>query len=303
MAHQFRTETLAILVTALAWAGSACDGGDDESNFSRADGAVVFPDASGLPGGDATVGATTGGGTMGGATTGGTAVVPDGGGTAGLGGGQQGGSTAGSLDAGAGGLFGGRDAGTEAGGARDSGGGATDATTPVGDGGGGDYEAARQVCLDTINMYRATRQLPPLMRAPAAAEVCADEGAKYDGDLNRGKPPDQVVGHKSTSNRSAACRTVGFGAQNACPNYPLGRPGYATVADSLKKCLAQMWAEGEPPVPIPQCTADQSVGGCFLKHGHWINMVSTSSTWVACGFYDVGGGSIWMNQDFNFARR
>jgi hypothetical protein len=38
-------------------------------------------------------------------------------------------------------------------------------------------------------------------------------------------------------------------------------------------------------------------------HGHWINMVSTTSTWVACGFYNVEGGTYWMNQDFNYGRR
>jgi hypothetical protein len=153
-------------------------------------------------------------------------------------------------------------------------------------------------------MYRATRNLPPLMRADPMREACSDEGAKYDGDLNRGRDPSQVVGHKSTMNRSPACAKVGFGSQDACPNWGVGaRTGNPTLADAIKRCLAQMWAEGEPPIPVDQCKMDQAPGGCFLTHGHWINMTSTNSTWVACGFYNVQGGTYWMNQDFDYRFR
>jgi hypothetical protein len=190
--------------------------------------------------------------------------------------------------------------GRDAGGARDAG--VVDAgpPAPVGDGGPDQYAEVRQVCVDTINMYRATRNLPPLMRADATREACSDEGAKYDGDLNRGRPANQVQGHQSTSNRSASCRSVGFGSQNTCPNWGVGgRTGNATLADAIKRCLAQMWAEGEPPIPVEQCKMDQSPGGCFLTHGHWINMTAARSVWVACGFYNVQGGTYWMNQDFD----
>ncbi|HEX6244317.1 MAG TPA: CAP domain-containing protein [Polyangiales bacterium] len=310
MPFHFRTSAIAMLVVGLAWVGAACDSGDEEGDISSGDAAVLTPDAGaptagglttpggtgGLPGGTTAGGVTAGGATPGGATPGG---ATPGGATPG---GATPGGAGGSQDAGGGVPGGGvRDAGVDAGGTRDAG--PADATVPVGDGGGGQFEAVRQVCVDTINMYRATRNLPPLTRAPAAAEACADEGAKYDGDLNRGRPANQVEGHASTRNRSAMCKTVGFGAQNACPNYPVGRSGYATVADSLKRCLAQMWAEGEPPVPIADCIKDQTPGGCFLSHGHWINMVSTTSTWVACGFYEVSSTAVWMNQDFNFGRR
>ena len=66
----------------------------------------------------------------------------------------------------------------------------------------------------------------------------------------------------------------------------------------IKGCLKQMWAEGMPPIPVAYCIKDQAAGGCFLTHGHWINMSSTTSTVVACGFYNVEGGTYWMNQDF-----
>jgi hypothetical protein len=145
-------------------------------------------------------------------------------------------------------------------------------------------------------MYRATLSLPPLARGNAAQEACSDEGAKYDGDINKGKPANEVVGHLSTKNRSPACAKVGFSAQDACPNWGVGaRTGNATLADAIKKCLGQMWAEGMPPVPVPDCIKDSA---CFPKYGHWINMSSTSSKVVACGFYNVEGTTYWLNQDF-----
>jgi hypothetical protein len=64
----------------------------------------------------------------------------------------------------------------------------------------------------------------------------------------------------------------------------------------LKRCLGQMWAEGEPPNGVAACTADRT--GCFPMYGHWINMTSTNSRVVSCGFYDMGNGQYWMNQDF-----
>jgi len=252
------------------------------------DAAITIVPPSGALGGTAGAGSGALGGTTGGTTGGGSL-------TGGIGG------SGGTFDAGL--PWGRRDAGTVVvdPGTRDAGAPTSDAAVAAGD--GGDYEAVRQVCVDTINMYRGTRGLPPLMRADAQREACSDEGAKYDGELNRGRPANQIEGHKSTMNRSATCRTLGFGAQNACPNWTVGtRTGNPTLADAIKRCLASMWAEGEPPIPVSECIRDQTPGGCFLTHGHWINMTATNSTWVACGFYLVGNGTYWMNQDFNITR-
>jgi hypothetical protein len=174
---------------------------------------------------------------------------------------------------------------------------AVEAAAPAGDGGPDQFAEVRQICVDTINMYRATLSLPPLARGNAAQEACSDEGAKYDGDINKGKPANQVVGHLSTMNRSPACAKVGFGAQDACPNWGVGaRTGNNTLADAIKKCLGQMWAEGMPPVPVADCIKDST---CFPKYGHWINMSSMTSKVVSCGFYNVEGTTYWLNQDFS----
>jgi hypothetical protein len=141
-------------------------------------------------------------------------------------------------------------------------------------------EMLRQVCVDEINMYRATKMLAPMMRK-TDQETCSDNGAKKDGD--------SMMGHSS----AFSCR--GSYAQNSCPGYPVGGFGGATVADTLKTCLKQMWAEGEPPVSRAQCQMDAT--GCFEQHGHYLNMTGTFKS-VACGFYKMKNGNWWMNQDF-----
>ena len=146
--------------------------------------------------------------------------------------------------------------------------------------GGGEFEAERQVCLDTINMYRATEGLMPLKRATPEQETCSDNGAKMDGDSGRA--------HGS----AGMCQ---LGSQNACPGYPL-RIGGGTVEGTLKFCLMQMWDEGEPPQGIAACKADRT--GCYLMYGHWINMVDANIRTVGCGFYKMPDGSYWMNQNF-----
>ena len=48
---------------------------------------------------------------------------------------------------------------------------------------------------------------------------------------------------------------------------------------------------------LQQCTAD--VSGCFQMHGHFINMSSTGSKRVACGFATNAQGQIWAVQNFS----
>jgi hypothetical protein len=148
------------------------------------------------------------------------------------------------------------------------------------------YDSVRQVCVDTINEYRATMGLAPMNRASAALEECSDQGAKKDGDTG--------VAHSSAGD------CAGLGAQNTCPGYQVGGWAGATLADALKRCLAQMWAEGEPPQGRDQCVAEYRAGNtaCFMAHGHYINMSNPSYGTVACGFYDMGNNTYWMNQNF-----
>jgi hypothetical protein len=147
-------------------------------------------------------------------------------------------------------------------------------------------EAARQACVDEINMYRATLSLAPLMRGTPAQEMCSDVGAKKDGDSG--------VAHGSAGD----CKNMGLpGQQDTCPGWPVGgRGGSATLTDALKKCLAQMWAEGMPPVSRQMCIADRT--GCFQTYGHYLNMSDPAPKAVACGFYQMTNGSWWMNQNF-----
>jgi hypothetical protein len=112
--------------------------------------------------------------------------------------------------------------------------------------------------------------------------MCSDMGAKKDGDSGKA--------HGS----AADCSKLGLGGQNSCPGYPV-RAG-STLTATLKSCLDQMWAEGEPPQGVQACINDTS--GCFQKYGHWINMTMTSYGTVACAFYKMSNGSYWMNQNF-----
>jgi len=124
------------------------------------------------------------------------------------------------------------------------------------------YGQARQLCVDTINMYRATLGLPAYQRW-TDAEGCSDDEAAADGQS--GTP-------------HGAFGQCGEFAQNECPGWP------SPAEESLPDCLASMWAEGP--------------GEDFNMHGHYINMSSEQYTMVACGFADAGGGELWMVQNF-----
>ncbi len=133
---------------------------------------------------------------------------------------------------------------------------ASDTTT-----GGGADEGATQLCVDTINMYRATIGLPALQRW-TEAEDCADAECVSDGMSG--------VPH-------GAFGMCGEGAQNECPGWP-GPP-----ETMITGCLELMWNEGP--------------GEDFNKHGHYINMSNPGYTRVACGFAEVNG-QIWSVQNF-----
>lgn len=151
-----------------------------------------------------------------------------------------------------------------------------------GTGGGGNpddpLDEMRQLCVDTINMYRATLGLDPLVRATPEQEMCTDEGARMDADSG------------SAHGSAGMCE---LGSQNTCPGYPV-RGG--TLASTFEGCMRQMWDEGEPPVSRAECERDYS--GCFLQHGHYLNMSDPRATTVGCGFHDMGSDTWWMNQNF-----
>jgi hypothetical protein len=147
----------------------------------------------------------------------------------------------------------------------------------------GDVDALRQTCIDTINMYRATKNIAPVKRASATIEMCSDDGAKQDGTA--------MVAHGS------AGKCPGMGAQDTCPGWPPGQ--YGGPAGALKNCLMSMWAEGEPPEGRTACINAYFAGNiaCFEAHGHYLNMSDPANGTVSCGFYVMPNGSLWMNQD------
>ncbi len=59
-------------------------------------------------------------------------------------------------------------------------------------------------------------------------------------------------------------------------------------------------ADGQAKSDSQSGTAHGAFGKCTesSKHGHYINMSSTSYTEVACGFYQTSDGSWWAVQDF-----
>jgi hypothetical protein len=122
-------------------------------------------------------------------------------------------------------------------------------------------DTAEQLCVDTINQYRATLNLPPYQRWKAD-ESCTDGQALADSISG--------VPH-------SAFGKCGEYAQNECPGWP------GPAAGMIPNCLAAMWAEGP---------------GDFAHHGHYVNMSSPSYTMVSCGFATAADGSIWATQDF-----
>jgi hypothetical protein len=122
--------------------------------------------------------------------------------------------------------------------------------------------SAEQLCVDTINQYRASLGLPALKRWKTS-EGCADGQAKSDAKTGR------------AHGAFTLCGELG---QNECPGWP------SPPTDALPQCLAQMWAEGP--------------GADFNKHGHYLNMSNRSYTQVACGISELPDGTFWSVQDF-----
>ena len=151
------------------------------------------------------------------------------------------------------------------------------------------YASARRACVDTINELRATVGLPRLAAASSTQNACSDEGAKRDGQT------------RAAHGSAGLCCSEGLpGTQNTCPGWPVGGfSGNASLEDAVRRCLRQMWDEGEPPQGRAACQAD--VLGCFQRHGHYLNMTSNNAA-VSCGFYNMGNNTYWMNQNFGQTR-
>ena len=147
---------------------------------------------------------------------------------------------------------GGRSAGT--GGASAATGGSTGTATGV--------DAAAQLCVDTINMYRATLGLAPYTRW-TEQETCSSNEALSDSQTG------------TAHGAFGMCSEV---AQDECPGWG------GTLASIVTGCLKQMWDEGP--------------GTDFNTHGHYINMSNAKYTRAACGFSTGTNGKTWAVQNF-----
>ena len=128
---------------------------------------------------------------------------------------------------------------------------------------------AAQLCVDTINSYRARLQLQPLARwtdgeSTAAAQALADARSRV--------PHGAIIAFEHTPAGAAASIS-----QNECPGYP----GPATQV--VTSCTAQMWAEGP--------------GSDYQKHGHYLNLSNPAASKVACGFATAADGTVWVTQN------
>ncbi len=121
--------------------------------------------------------------------------------------------------------------------------------------------AERQACVDRINAFRATLQLPPLMRW-TEQEACTDGQARSDSQ---------------SGDAHGAFGDCDEHAQNECP-------GWKSIDETIQGCLQDMWDEGP--------------GEPYSEHGHFLNMSSTEYSQVSCGFYETPDGEVWAIQNF-----
>ena len=129
-----------------------------------------------------------------------------------------------------------------------------------------------QDCVARINQFRTQCACLPALSRSMDGEACADQMAEYDAAKN--------MAHAGYEDK--ICQPSG--AQNSCP-------GYSSNNQVISLCMQQMWDEGPPP-------SNPCNGACFQEYGHFINMTTTSSTKVACGFYTTTAGKVWAVQNF-----
>lgn len=120
-----------------------------------------------------------------------------------------------------------------------------------------------ELCVAEVNRYRRKLGRKPLTRSPDL-EACAAEGAR--ADHASGQPHGHFMGTQGCG--------IAF-AENEIPRWPLDYAG--SVTNTIKKGIADMWAEGP--------------GG-----GHYENMKG-DYTELGCGIF-VDGSAVTVVQDY-----
>ena len=128
---------------------------------------------------------------------------------------------------------------------------------------------ASQLCVSTINNYRATLNLRPLARWVGGEQMAAADAL---ADSRSGVPHSAIDAYYNT--QEGMFTSI---AQNECPGWP------GPLSEVVTRCTADMWAEGP--------------GQDYQAHGHFINMSNPASTEVACGFATAADGKLWLVQN------
>ena len=163
------------------------------------------------------------------------------------------------------------------GGSKATGGGNTVGGSSTAGGSTGDpYTTSRQLCVDTINSFRATLGLAPLVAWPAI-NTCVDGQSTAD---------------ETAATAHSAFGNCGENAQDEC----LGSKN----TSQLVSCLTSMWNEKNDAActGCDACSAApwRTCANCdYETCGHYVNMSAQYYTQVSCGFSSLGG---WSTQDF-----
>lgn len=255
--------------------------------------------------GPATGGATPAGGTNAGATGGRASGGAGSGGRMATGGGANGGSaTGGTMSGGQGGAIGSGGIGGLPTGGSASG---TGGEMQSGSGGRGPCEIDldcrpetlptsgdfAEDCVNRINQFRVECFCMEPLQRWNEAEVCAEQNAEYDQQVNEPHAGWGSDGVCSEDSGDLARSNNGF-ATNECPGYP-------SVQSVISTCLLQMYQEGaqweeELGRPPTQADYEDCSGSCYSKYGHFIAMTSTSYSRVACGITE--DPDYWSVQNF-----
>lgn len=157
-----------------------------------------------------------------------------------------------------------------------------------------DLEYLHNSCVNRINKYRSGElkftgggpdpAAPPLLHY-TKNNRCANALSLGDFFVNDGQ------GICAGAHVNAfACPVPGNSGQNTCCK----RSGtsVASIEATMFNCLQAMWDEGIGQPNNPAWSP---------PIGHWLNMRSTSSNSVSCGFSFRTDGGVWMNQDFFYS--
>lgn len=137
----------------------------------------------------------------------------------------------------------------------------------------------KDYCLEAINKYRATEDLPAYTLADDSKQECADKQSADDLATNK------AHGHFGD------CKEYG---QNSGPNVSVTR--YANEEAIVDTYLKMMWDEKKL---IESGERDPNKDSDFSYIGHYLNMSSKRFKSVACGFAkSTDGKTGWIN--FNF---